>query len=263
MFGIFKGLDKLLSAEVENIDIYNKNEDKNNKSVAKKALEPKDVLYLKDYECPVCKNMFKNSTVKLRTTKYIRSDTDLKMYHEPLDPMYYDVIFCTNCGYAAISKQFAKLTAKQEELIKDRIMKNFKPTEYPLVLSLDQAIERYKMALFNTIVKKGKDGEKAYLCLKLAWLYRDKGDEKLERECIENSIHGFTEAFPKEDFPICGLEIHTLTYILADLSRRTGDDKKCLQYLGSIIVDRSANTRIKDKARMLKDMIKTDSTEKK
>ncbi|MFR8428491.1 MAG: DUF2225 domain-containing protein [Roseburia inulinivorans] len=29
-----------------------------------------------------------------------------------------------------------------------------------------------KLALFNTIVKKGKTSENTYSCLKLSWLYR-------------------------------------------------------------------------------------------
>ena len=38
--------------------------------------------------------------------------------------------------------------------------------------SYEKAIERYKLALYNTLVKKGKNSEKAYECLKISWLYR-------------------------------------------------------------------------------------------
>lgn len=260
MFKIFEGLEKILSTKVDNIDIYQKESKEASTSNKEKVLKPEDVIYLKEYECYICNNVFENSTVKVRAAKYIRSDTDLKMFYEPVDPMYYDVIFCTKCGYATVSRQFKKLNTKQEEAIRERITKNFKPTEYPLVLSLDQAIERYKMALLNTIVKNGKDGEKAYICLKLAWLYRDKKDDKLERECIENAIHGFSEALQKEDFPLFGIERPTLMYILADLLRRTGDKEASLKYLSSIIVERGVNERVKDKARALKDMIRADKS---
>jgi len=77
----------------------------------------------------------------------------------------------------------------QIKLIKEKICANFKPTgEEPAVYDYDTAINRYKLALFNTLVKKGKASEKAYTCLKISWLYRgklegmDEKDASLEQE---------------------------------------------------------------------------------
>ena len=258
MFKMFDGLEKLLANDIPDKDIFHK-EDKENKkksaAASPKEVTAEDILYFKEYECPVCTSSFMNSTAKLRTAKYIRSDTDLRMLYEPIDPMYYDIVFCVHCGYAAISRNFKKVTSKQEVLIKEKISQSFKSVEYPLVLSVDQAIERYKMALINTVVKGGKDGEKAYLCLKLAWLYRDKKDPLSEKEFTENAVKGFESAYQNETFPICGLEQHTLIYILADLSRRLGNRESCLRHLATLITDRSVNPKLKDKAKSLKDIV--------
>ncbi|MBR2057863.1 MAG: DUF2225 domain-containing protein, partial [Fibrobacter sp.] len=35
----------------------------------------------------------------------------------------------------------------------------------------DTSIERYKLALYNSMVKRAKISEKSYICLKIAWLY--------------------------------------------------------------------------------------------
>ena len=265
---IFAGLENLLSSEIETKDIFHKEETKGEVDTkakpGPKVLTPEDILYFKEHECPVCARSFMHPTAKLRTAKYTHSDTDLRMYYDPIDPMYYDVIFCVHCGYAAIARNFKKISSKQELLIKEKISENFKPTEYPLVLSVDQAIERYKMALLSTVVKGGKDGEKAYLCLKLAWLHRDKKDEASEKEFMENALKGFTEAYQKETFPICGLEEHTLMYIMADLSRRLGDRESCLRYLGTLIVNKNVSPKLKDKALELKELvIKTTITKTK
>ena len=78
-----------------------------------------------------------------------------------------------------MNRYFEHVTSGQIKLIKEQVCANFKPTgsDEPAVLDYDQAIERYKLALFNTIVKKGKTSEKAYSCLKLSWLYRGKAEE--------------------------------------------------------------------------------------
>ena len=61
------------------------------------------------------------------------------------------------------------------------ISANFRPhTEYKELYTYDEALERYKVALANAIVKLAKPSEKAYICLKTAWLLRGKG-EKLDK----------------------------------------------------------------------------------
>ena len=41
----------------------------------------------------------------------------------------------------------------------------------------DIAIKRYKMALLTAMTKPARGSEQAYLCLKLAWLYRGAAEE--------------------------------------------------------------------------------------
>ena len=84
---------------------------------------------------------------------------------------------------------------------------------------LRKAIERYKLALYNTLVKKGKNSEKAYECLKISWLYRgwieelskaEKKDEKTLAECrkeeatyYEQAYEGFLKSDCIRKFPQC------------------------------------------------------------
>lgn len=85
---------------------------------------------------------------------------------------------CPKCGYSALSSNFDFLMPRQIKNIQEKISANFvKPEEPEDEYSYDDAILRHKMALLCTVVKQGKNSEKAYTCLKLAWLVRDKRNE--------------------------------------------------------------------------------------
>ena len=163
---------------------------------------------------------------------------------------------CNKCGYTAISSKFDKLTSSQESLIEKNITPKFFPKEYPPVYTVDIAIERYKLALINAIVKKGRSGEKAYICLKLAWFYRDKNDLENEVMYLKAAHKGFNDAFVNERFPICGLEENTLLYIIAAIGSRIGKIDDSLRILSRLIVKRGLNTRLKNKISDLRDILK-------
>ncbi len=76
-----------------------------------------------------------------------------------------------------MNRYFTHLSTGQVKMIEEGVCHKFKgqkqPKEEPMEpYSYEKAIERYKLALYNTLVKKGKNSEKAYECLKISWLYR-------------------------------------------------------------------------------------------
>ena len=126
------------------------------------------------------------------------------------------------------------------------------------------------MALLNTVVKSGKNSERAYTCLKLAWLCRGKREllmqgehtkEELtdlaseEKELLVNAFEGFEVAFGKEDFPMCGMDQYTMMYLLAEMARRIGRVDEAKRYVSKVLVARDAQQRIKDKAFDLKEKL--------
>ena len=139
------------------------------------------------------------------------------------------------------------------------------------VVSYDEAIVKHRLALANTVVKRAKSSEKAYTCLKTAWLLRGKAEHlpedtadynkvraelaAEEREFLENAYNGFLEAFPKEMFPMCGMDENTVSYLVADLARRIGKYEDASRWVARVLASRNANDRIKEKSRELKDLI--------
>lgn len=276
MGNIFSGLEDFGLGKLANMDIYASSEDtdkkKQNDQVIKKFNEA-DIIFEKTYNCPVCDEEFKSKTVKTGKVKLLSADTDLRPKYHLVDSLKYDAIVCPKCGYSALNRFFNYMTSNQAKLIQAQISRNFKGLhEEGDIYTYDEAISRHKLALVNTIVKKGKVSERAYTCLKLAWLLRGKGESLSadtidyetvrnelaaeEFEFLQNAYEGFMGAFEKELFPMCGMDEITITYLVADLARRCGKFDEASRWVSRVLISRDANERIKSKAREIKELIK-------
>lgn len=274
MSNIFAGLESLGFKDVEKVDVFQENEKEKEQAEAqadKKEISEEDLIFDKSYTCPVCDNEFKSRMVRTGKVRLMGADSDLRPKYQGVDSLKYDAILCPKCGYAALNRYFNFVMAGQAKNIKEKITAtfNYQP-ESGKVYSYDDALMRHKMALLNTIVKGGKNSEKAYTCLKMAWLCRGKREMLLqsdykkeeitelvqeEKELLTNAYDGFEAAFGKEDFPMCGMDEYTMMYLLAELARRIGKNEEAKRYVSKVLVARNAQRRIKDKAFALKEKL--------
>lgn len=209
-----------------------------------------DYLYYKTYTCPCCKNTFKEKTVKIGKLRVVSKDSDLFQHCEPFNPILYDVVLCTKCGYAALSKIFEKKLHKDEIMaIISKITASFKPRIYPEVYDINTGIQRLKLSLVSSMTKGAKPSEKAYTCIKIAWLYRLLGDETNENSFIEFAYDGFSQAFNQETPPILGMDQNTIQYLVAELARKTNRTDEALILFGRLITSTVTPARIKEIAR--------------
>lgn len=273
MANLFAGLEQFGLKNISDLEVFEapKEAEKKENEEKKKEIQEEDLIFDKTYKCPVCDNEFKSKMVRTGKVKLLSADLDLRPKYQGVDCLKYDAVMCPKCGYTALSRYFTFVMASQAKAIKEAISINFKNPEGNLsVYDYDVAIARHKLALVNTIVKKGKDSEKAYTCLKLAWLNRGKKEGLLqgeykkeeieqlegdEKECTVNAFEGFLAAFSVEGFPMCGMDQYTVMYLIAEMARRLGKNEESIRWLSKILVARDAQARIKDKARELKDMI--------
>ena len=282
MAGIFSGLEKLGLGNIAGGSLF---EDPKKKEAAAKQEAPQrklslvneeDYLFDKKIKCPVCEDEFDAKTVRTGKVRMKNVDIDLRPDYDELDQNKYDVIACPHCGYAALGRYFPTLNKRQIDDIRVKISMNYKKIEQDgPTYSYDYAKSLYQLALANAVVKKAKNSEKAYICLKTAWVIRgetqrldpneDSYDEKKaandaqEKELLTNALNGFVMARQSEEFPIAGMDSSTLDYLIAALAVETDDFDTASKMVSEILTSRVANSRIKDKARNLKDII----TEKK
>lgn len=278
---LFSGLEKYGLGKLDDIDVKEKKKEETKQAQRKPAPKPvpqvneTDMIFDKSYTCPVCDSKFRTKTIKTGKIHLISQDTDLRPRYKNIDSIKYDVVACPNCGYAALARFFASIMPSQAKLIKENITKNFTGlAKIDGAYTYDYALGNYQLALANAMVKRAKSSEKAYTCLKTAWLCRGKAEsmdgsepeyEKIihelkeeEKSLMLKAYEGFKEAFTKENFPMCGMDELTVTYLVAELARRAGDYDESARYISRILTSRVASERIKDKARSIKELIDED-----
>lgn len=276
MAGLLSGLSGLGLGKLEGMDVFAKEDKQEEQQKAKKAAAPvineKDLIYDKTLQCPVCDNKFTTKIVKTGKTKIIGTDFDLKPRYEGIDPVKYDVQLCPHCGYAALGRYFPNVGTGQVKLIKENISKNVQLRSYTgETYSYEEAAERYKLCLANAVVKRARTSEKAYICLKTAWLLRGYQEELMadgeeneakiqelkqeEENYLQNALDGFAEARSTEPSPICGLDEHTVDYLLAQLYFHFKKYDLSARLVSDLLTSRSTSNHIKDKARDLKEQI--------
>ena len=281
--GIFSGLKNLGLGNMEGMNLFEETKKEESRHKPAPAAPPKpqekDLIYDRSFVCPVCDSSFTAKIMKTSKARMLGTDQDLRARYEGIDAAKYEVVMCPVCAYAALIRYFTNVTSAQAKLIKEKISQTVHLTAYDEeTYSYEQAVERYKLALVNAVVKRAKTSEKAYICLRNAWLLRGYREslqekeqpdtelieklEKKENEFLENAYRGFTEARQSEMFPICGMNTITIDYLLSVLAIRFKEYDVATKLLSTVITSSGANARIKDKAREMKEQILREQSKK-
>ncbi len=276
MMSFLSGLDKFGLGKLENEQLFGdknveeKKQEEKPVEITIKKVEEKDFLFEKRYECPICGKEFTALTVRSGKVRVKSVDQDLRPVYDQVDQIKYDILACPHCGYAALGRYFPSLARHQVDAIKKKICASFRPqNEKYETYSYEVAMDRYQLALANAMVKQAKDSEKAYLCLKTAWLLRGQrehlnpADPKLEAKTADllkqedvllgEALKGFVMARQKESSPIAGMDAMTLDYLLASLSLRAGQYEQAAKLISEILTSRTASSHLKEKTRGLKE----------
>jgi uncharacterized protein (DUF2225 family) len=213
-------------------------------------------LFDKQVICPVCDSHFKTKTVKSKSPRVMAKDSDFFIRYSVANPYFYDVCICNSCGYAAMKSDFEKLKSHKKELVLSNVTPKWKPREYPDILDEKLAIERYKLALLNAMLINLPDSTKAMISLKIAWMNRLLDDTTQETLFLKQALEGFNDAYTREILPIYGLQRDSLMYLLGELNRKLGNYQNALLWYSKTIVSTNSSYKIKEMARVGKDLIK-------
>lgn len=276
---LLSGLKSVGLENLANMELFATEEDpkKNQENAGEKEKHESDYLFDKSFTCPVCDNNFKSKMVKTGKNKLTSVDMDLRPRYKDVDAVKYDSVVCSKCGYASLNRYFMTITDTQAKLIRTNITPTFKGVSTDLEeYSYEEAILRHQLALVSAVIKRGADSEKAYICLKLAWLLRGVQEtmeetdadyqtkmEQLkndELEYIKKAYQGFSTAMSKERFPICGMDEMKYIYLCADLARKCKDYHTASKLISEILVNKKAAPSLKDKTRELFDLLKKESS---
>lgn len=275
---IFSGLEKFGLKSAESMQLFEDDQKDSAKKGDGKPAEEKipteeEFILEKTVRCKVCDHVFKTKMIKNGRVRRLDPDRDLRPRFQYIDTLKYDITSCPVCGYTAMNRYYDQLTSAQAKLIREQISTQFRGNSEPegSIYSYDTAVDRYKLSLVNTVVKKGKDSEKAYTCLKLAWLLRGKAETMPENtpeektakeECkqeeeafYQQAFEGFMKATSKEMYPMCGMEQSTVDYLLSYMAYHFKKYEIASKFLASVLTAPSASRRMKDMALNLKEDI--------
>ncbi|MBR5337100.1 MAG: DUF2225 domain-containing protein [Lachnospiraceae bacterium] len=277
MGGLFSDMSKFGIELDDDLEIFEE-EKKASPGAAAAAgpveLKEEDFLLDKSVTCPLCDAPFKVKVVKNGKVKQIETDDVLRPVFKEMDANKYNVTVCTVCGYATLNNAFKPLPAAQAKLIKEKISANFNGsvflTDDP-TYSYDMAIERYKLALINSVVKKGKISERANLCLRAGWVVRGKRlslkpdnpkFKAIEMDCLKqedeffkNALDGFVKATMTEDYPMCGMDDATVDFLITNLAVHFKKYDLASKTIARLLTSTTTNRRIKDKCYDLKEQV--------
>lgn len=238
--------------------------------------EEAKLLFDKKFVCPCCGAEFKAKHVKSGSVKLDHTEFDLRPVYKGMDALKYDVIFCHDCGYAALERYFSEVREVQKKKVQEEVTSKYKrrkEVEGPYTYA--HAVERYKLALYCSIQKIAEASEIGYVCLKLAWLLQNMADamEQKPEEYSNASAEQVAElrgqadvyevksyevlykARMEEDFPICGMDQFTFDYLVSALAYKAEKYDMASRLLSGVSSSREASDRLKDKAYDLKQMI--------
>ncbi|MBR0092773.1 MAG: DUF2225 domain-containing protein [Lachnospiraceae bacterium] len=275
---IFDGLEKLGLGGFESEELF-----EGKKKAARPAAEApkrskltyteeKDYLFDKKYECPICTRDFTAKTVRTGKVHPSRIDYDLRTMYDTVDMLKYEVVTCPHCGYSVHLSYLGKQTDKQLQMVKEAISSRLKPITWGQdIYTYDEAKLRYQLAIANAVARRAKSSEKAYLCLKAAWVIRGETEmlkaqqdtpaekieenEAAEKGLLKQALEGFVQARQSENYPLAGMDEKTIDYLLAALYYSQDMYQDCARFLGSILVNPNIKPNLRHKAQDLKEML--------
>jgi uncharacterized protein (DUF2225 family) len=183
---------------------------------------------------------------------------------------------CPTCGYASLAKTFKYVKEPLIPTFREKVSTKYKAKAYPTIYTYDDAIEQYKLALYGGMILNISNCEKAYICLKLAWLYRGKQDKpgdiepeviseakEYEMTFLAQAYEGFKRAIDKENFPQLGIDALTVNYIIGELARRLGFLDEAFEVMRKLSISNKITHRLKLRVTAAKEKIVEQVGEKK
>ncbi len=262
--------------------------------IIKQRLEKeKPYLLRKKLTCPMCLGEFRGLGTKTGRIRRVGADIDLRPINEPVDALKYSINVCSNCGYHGLGKTFKPLSQGVRGLLKRAQLPkpDISGIEEKEYYTYNEALEMCRVALEFANARQADASEKAYLELTMAWLDRGRvnelesiakedyenkkkdGDEEAkdptplidaikaqasgqEKAHLKAARDGFTEAMAKEMPPFVGMDTSTLDFLIAVLSYEVEDYSMALIICSRILTNKGSSSRLKDKARDLKDLVR-------
>ena len=198
-------------------------------------MEELDALYTSHAKCPVCESTVDFTKVRSQSIRLLKQDTDFCPWYEGANPILYEAVICPECGYGSHVTNFTVISMAEKQRIREKISSRWTKRSFKGRRTLDNALEAFKIVLLNLYAREAPKSEVAKICLRIAWIYRYKGDHEQEKKFLQYALDSYKIAYHEEDLSDGRFDEYTCIFIVGELSRRLGQLGQSMQWFSRLI----------------------------
>jgi uncharacterized protein len=196
-------------------------------------------LYDRKVTCPLCKRNYTTKKVLSKAIRTERVEGDFYAVYEDVNPIYYYVNVCVDCGFSFMEKTEPKIAQYVRDNYKREVLSRWNPRDYCVGRSIKEAIVAYKLAIFCAQYIGEASRTVGGLCLHLAWLYRELGQQE-EFRFLRDALDCYLDAYETDR----SIESDgKITYLIGELSRRLGDAKAAVRFFNLVIQNKKSEPK--------------------
>jgi uncharacterized protein (DUF2225 family) len=193
-----------------------------------------EAFWTKQMHCVLCEGRFAMQQIRDAAVEVASRESDLHEIHRGPNPLHYQVAVCPSCFYASYLEDFDRVFAAEKTNIERALADvRLKIAHVDLRGQRDerQARMSFELALVCYGQRRAPAHKLAGLYHRLAWLAREAGDAAQERGYLTYARGGYVASIEKGEATSPRQDI-TITYLIADLSKRIGDYAEASKWVG-------------------------------
>lgn len=191
-------------------------------------------LYKVKVTCINCENEYKSPKVRPSFRVPYKKDTDFCGHYKNINPDYYVVRVCPYCGFSATENFEERITDEQRRTFYEKIGSNWNMRDLSGERTWEEALQTYQLALLCGQIKNEKPRVIAGILHHIAWMYRWKGDQEMEKRFLQFSLDAYIEVFETELNEVSNAR---LMYMIGELSRRLKHYSEAVRWFSRVIND--------------------------
>jgi uncharacterized protein len=204
-----------------------------------KMIENTTALYDKSIICRHCETPFSTKRIRGGSLSMKQRDADFCTYfkEQSLNPIFYSVNVCPQCGFSFSDQFNAKLTPAQAKIVQEKISSKWTMKDFGAIRSKEEAIACYKLGIYTSEITDQPHSVKAGLYLRLAWIYRFTENEVGELSLIKMAVEEYEQSYIHSDYMRGDKEMSEvrLLYLIGELHRRLGNFDSAIRYFGKAL----------------------------
>ncbi|WP_424767127.1 DUF2225 domain-containing protein [Paenibacillus sp. sgz302251] len=193
-------------------------------------------LYQSKIECTCCEQIFMTSRVRPSFKRAIKTDADFCGYYKAeVNPDFYVVRVCPNCGFASTENGLERLNDLQKKQYMEKIGSHWKNQDFSSERSAQQAMASYKLALLSAQAVGEKDRVIAGILHHIAWLYRYEANHHEEKRFLRFALQAYVRVYESEGVSLNNAK---LMYLIGELNRRIGEENEAVRWFSRVVNDK-------------------------